>query len=63
MFYNQYQKYQKNIFHSKKVQNEYLNKWCIKTEKYTEIVGGEAKKYKDIHKINLEIITIKYKKD
>ena len=27
------------------------------------MVGGEAKKHKDIHKINLETITIKYKKD
>ena len=63
LFYNQCWKYRKNIFYLKEVQNEYLDKWYIKTEKYAEIVGGEAKKYKDIHKINLETITIKYKKD
>ena len=27
------------------------------------MIGGEVKKYKDIHKINLEQVSVQYKKD
>ena len=62
-FYNTCWKERNKVFHSKEIQTKFLNKQCVKTEKYAKIIGGEAKKYKDMYKIDLEKASVQYKKD
>ena len=51
-FYNTIWKQRNEIHHSWEKQHEFLIKWYRKTKGYTELIGGEAKKFVDEYEID-----------
>ena len=56
-FYTKIQNQRNDIFYSKEIQREYLIKWYEKSKWYAEELGGEAKKYSLLHKLNVRSAT------
>ena len=51
-----------NIYHSKEKQLDYLQKWCQTTIDYVNEVGGEAKQYIEVYKLDIKRANKEYMK-